>query len=74
MTAQYRTFFGLSREPFRSDLSLKEILKTPALSAVSGSFRIHRPPGRHRPGHRRYRVRKIHRFTLCGRQSSSFGI
>jgi general secretion pathway protein A len=38
MTAQYRTFFGLSREPFRSDMSLKEILKTPALSAVQDRF------------------------------------
>ena len=38
MTAQYRTFFGLSREPFRSDLNLKEILKTPALSAVQDRF------------------------------------
>ena len=38
MTAQYRTFFGLSREPFHSDLSLKEILKTPALSAVQDRF------------------------------------
>ena len=38
MTAQYRTFFGLSREPFGSDLSLKEILKTPALSAVLDRF------------------------------------
>jgi len=34
MTASYRTFFGFSRKPFRSDLSLKEILKTPALAAV----------------------------------------
>ncbi len=38
MTAQYRTFFGLSREPFRSDVNLKEILKTPALSAVQDRF------------------------------------
>lgn len=38
MTAQYRTFFGLSREPFRSDLNLKEILKTPALLAVQDRF------------------------------------
>ncbi len=38
MTAQYRTFFGLSREPFGSDLSLKEILKTPTLSAVQDRF------------------------------------
>ncbi|MCJ7833681.1 MAG: AAA family ATPase [Deltaproteobacteria bacterium] len=38
MTAQYRTFFGLSREPFRSDLSLKEILKTTALASVSDRF------------------------------------
>ena len=38
MTAPYRTFFGLSREPFRSDLSLKEILQTPALAAVQDRF------------------------------------
>ena len=38
MTAQYRTFFGLSREPFGFDLTLKEILKTPALSAVQDRF------------------------------------
>lgn len=38
MIAAYRTFFGLSREPFGADLSLKEILKTPALSAVQDRF------------------------------------
>jgi len=38
MTAVYRTFFGLSREPFGFDLTLKEILKTPALSAVQDRF------------------------------------
>lgn len=38
MTAHYRTFFGLSREPFCSDINLKEILKTPALSAVQDRF------------------------------------
>ena len=38
MTAIYRTFFGLSREPFGFDLTLKEILKTPALSAVQDRF------------------------------------
>ena len=38
MTAQYRTFFGLSREPFRSDLSLEEILQTPTLAAVQDRF------------------------------------
>ena len=37
MTA-YRTFFGLSREPFGSDFTLKEILKTPALSAAQDRF------------------------------------
>jgi len=38
MNAVYRTFFGLSREPFGTNLSLKEILKTPALSAVQDRF------------------------------------
>jgi type II secretory pathway predicted ATPase ExeA len=38
MNAVYRTFFGLSREPFGTNLSLKEILKTPALTAVQDRF------------------------------------
>ena len=38
MNAVYRTFFGLSREPFGPDLSLKEILLTPALTSVQDRF------------------------------------
>ena len=38
MIAAYRTFFGLSREPFGANITLKEILKTPALSAVQDRF------------------------------------
>ncbi len=34
MKASYRSFFGLHKEPFRSDLSHEEILLTPALAAV----------------------------------------
>jgi general secretion pathway protein A len=34
----YRTFFGLTREPFGSELSLKEILQTPDLLAVKERF------------------------------------
>jgi len=51
MTAHYRTFFGLSREPFRSDVSLKEILKTPAPVRGSGSLRLYGPPGWNSPGY-----------------------
>jgi type II secretory pathway predicted ATPase ExeA len=34
----YRAFFGLTREPFGSDLGLKEILQTPDLVAVKERF------------------------------------
>jgi type II secretory pathway predicted ATPase ExeA len=34
----YRTFFGLTREPFSSDLDLKEILQTQELLAVKERF------------------------------------
>jgi len=34
----YRAFFGLTREPFGSELSLKEILQTPDLMAVKERF------------------------------------
>jgi type II secretory pathway predicted ATPase ExeA len=34
MKASYRSFFGLQKEPFRSDLDIEEILLTPALAAV----------------------------------------
>jgi type II secretory pathway predicted ATPase ExeA len=34
----YRTFFGLKNEPFRSDLSHKEILETDALKSVKNRF------------------------------------
>ncbi len=38
MNETYRTFFGLSREPFGSELSLSEILKTPELLNVKERF------------------------------------
>jgi len=34
----YRSFFGLQREPFGSELEVKEILTTPALEAVTERF------------------------------------
>jgi type II secretory pathway predicted ATPase ExeA len=34
----YRTLFGLQREPFGQDISVKEILKTPELTAVKARF------------------------------------
>ncbi len=34
----YRSFFGLHREPFGSELEVKEILTTPALEAVTERF------------------------------------
>jgi type II secretory pathway predicted ATPase ExeA len=38
MKETYRSFFGLSREPFSSELSLSEILQTPDLLAVRERF------------------------------------
>jgi len=38
MRSNYRTFFGLTREPFSSDLKIEEILETPALAAVADRF------------------------------------
>ena len=35
MSQLYRTFFGLSREPFTSELKVEEILKTDAVLAVA---------------------------------------
>lgn len=35
----YRPFFGFTREPFSSDLSIAEIMKTPELQAVRSRFR-----------------------------------
>lgn len=34
MSESYRAFFGLQREPFSADISLKEVLVTPAINAV----------------------------------------
>jgi hypothetical protein len=34
----YRTFFGLTREPFSSDIDLNEILQTQELLAVKERF------------------------------------
>jgi len=34
MDESYRAFFGLQREPFSADISLKEVLATPAINAV----------------------------------------
>ena len=34
MGENYRSFFGLQREPFCADISLKEVLVTPAINAV----------------------------------------
>jgi general secretion pathway protein A len=38
MNENYRTFFGFAREPFASDLALKEILQTEELIAVQKRF------------------------------------
>lgn len=38
MKPAYRTFFGLHREPFGSELSTEEIMQTPALTAVADRF------------------------------------
>ena len=38
MNADYRAFFGLTREPFRSDLNAEEILETHGLMAVKKRF------------------------------------
>ena len=39
MDESYRPFFGLQREPFSADISLKDVLVTPTINAVSD--RIH---------------------------------
>jgi type II secretory pathway predicted ATPase ExeA len=38
MSAHYRTFFGLTKEPFGSEIDLSEILKTPDLLAAKERF------------------------------------
>jgi type II secretory pathway predicted ATPase ExeA len=38
MNENYRTFFGSTREPFASDLALKEILQTAELTGVQKRF------------------------------------
>lgn len=35
MSDTYRTFFGLQREPFTADISLREILVTPTIKAIT---------------------------------------
>jgi hypothetical protein len=35
MSQAYRTFFGLTREPFSSDLKIEEILKTAMVLSVA---------------------------------------
>ena len=38
MNDQYRTFFGLNKEPFGTDISMSEILKTPELTDIKDRF------------------------------------
>ena len=38
MNDQYRTFFGLKKEPFGTDISMSEILKTPELIDIKDRF------------------------------------
>ena len=38
MNNNYRSFFGLKKEPFRADISLNDILKTPELIDVKERF------------------------------------
>jgi len=38
MKAAYRSFFGLQKEPFGSNLPIEDILQTPALSEVNQRF------------------------------------
>lgn len=38
MNDSYRTFFGLTKEPFGAELGIKEILETPDIKGVKGRF------------------------------------
>jgi len=38
MNDNYRTFFGLNKEPFSTDISMSEILKTPELMDIKDRF------------------------------------
>ena len=38
MNDSYRTFFGLTKEPFSAELGIKELLETPDLKAVKDRF------------------------------------
>jgi type II secretory pathway predicted ATPase ExeA len=38
MNDHYRTFFGLKKDPFGTDISMSEILKTPELIDIKDRF------------------------------------
>ena len=38
MNDSYRTFFGLTKEPFGTELGIKEILETPDIKGVKDRF------------------------------------
>ena len=69
MDESYRPFFGLQREPFSADISLKDVLVTPTINAVSD--RIHYTIRLGAANHRGNRQRQINRLTLCNRQTAS---
>ncbi|CAO0824729.1 hypothetical protein DFAR_850027 [Desulfarculales bacterium] len=72
MSPNYRAFFILTRKPFGSDLTPKEIMQAAEVLGVAKRFeyasgqtlRIHHPPRRTDPGHRRCGPRESHRLAL----------
>jgi len=38
MSSVYRNFFGFSKDPFSSDIEIKNIIQTPEIKAINDRF------------------------------------
>ena len=74
MNENYRTFFGLSKEPFGADIAIKDILKTNQLVDVKNRFDYVLRLGAVGLVTRRGRQRKIDGHPLRARQPASIRV
>ena len=71
VNANYRSFFGMSREAFPTELSLKDILETPDIAAIKERFDYTLRLGAIAIVTWRGWFRKVYSAALCGLKAPS---
>ena len=74
MSANYRSFFGMTTEAFPTDLSLKDILETQDIAPIKERFDYTVRLGAVATGHRRGGNGKVHCSQIRHLKAPSVGI